>query len=302
MRLKIRSNSTRNMDAITFDGSCTPNPGGCMGLGWVVTLQNNSFSILGNDRLEKDTSNNALFAEYLALKKGMLEYVRAQGQGPLTVMGDSQAVIYQMRGIYPVADEDVEIIYRDIVNIIREHELDIHFRWIPRMQNKRADKLSKTKSKVRILYPDDRDFIIELRNSPAVGKLRKKIAVMNSTPFPSNAMYKRLHPSCKDALSEKELFDLQMMAGEKASKIVADVFQGKRERNKHHQSQALRWMLRGLAIDLSIKKVKFDILSRKQSGNKKTSKRRIKKQKSKNKKRSHGRGAKYYLNRRALAF
>ncbi|MEZ5334506.1 MAG: hypothetical protein R2741_04325 [Methanolobus sp.] len=52
-----------------------------MGLGWVVTLQNNSFSILGNDRLEKDTGNNALFAEYLALKKGMLEYVKARPGG-----------------------------------------------------------------------------------------------------------------------------------------------------------------------------------------------------------------------------
>ncbi len=307
MRLKIHSNSTRNMDAITFDGSCTPNPGGCMGLGWVVTLQNNSFSILGNDRLEKDTSNNALFAEYLALKKGMLEYVKADGQGPLTVMGDSQTVIYQMRGLYPVENDDIGSIYKDITNIIREYELDIYFRWVPRMQNRQADKLSKTKQRVRILYPDDRETVIDVRNAPVSAKLRKRISSMNSTPFPTNAMYKRLHTASKDLLSEKGLSELQEMAGEKASEIAAGAFPGKKDRNRHHQELALRWMLRGLAIDLSIKKVKFDIQGKKQSngGNntkENPNKNKNKRSASKKRTRSSSRGAKYYLNRRTFAF
>ncbi|WP_340819638.1 ribonuclease HI family protein [Methanolobus sp. WCC4] len=293
------------MDAITFDGSCTPNPGGCMGLGWVVTLQNNSFSILGNDRLEKDTSNNALFAEYLALKKGILEYVKADGQGPLSVMGDSQTVIYQMRGLYPIAGDDIWNIHREITNIIREYELDIHFRWVPRMQNKQADHLSKSKQKVRILYPNDREFLIDVRNSPATGKLRKIIASMNSTPFPGNAMYKRLHISSKDILSDRTLFELQEMAGEKATRMVVDAFPGKKDRHKHHQAQALSWMLRGLALDLAIKKVRFDIQSRKKAGSN-GSKGNAAKNKNKNspakKKTRSSRGAKYYLNRQTFAF
>jgi ribonuclease HI len=289
------------MDAITFDGSCTPNPGGCMGLGWVVTLQNNSFSILGNDRLEKQTSNNALFAEYLALKKGMLEYVKADGQGPLTIMGDSQTVIYQMRGIYPIMDDDIWNIHRDITNIIREYELDIHFRWVPRMQNKQADRLSKTKHKVRIEYPNDREFIIDVRNSPAIGKLRKKIASMNAAPFPTNAMYKRLHVSTRDVLSDKDLFELREMAGEKATKMLIETFPGKRDKNKYYQAQALRWMLRGLAVDLAIKKVKFDINNKKINGNRRTLQSKTKNPPAKKKTRSSS-GAKYYLNRRAFAF
>ncbi|WP_048135223.1 ribonuclease HI family protein [Methanolobus tindarius] len=296
------------MDAITFDGSCTPNPGGCMGLGWVVTLQNNSFSILGNDRLEKQTSNNALFAEYLALKKGMLEYVKADGQGPLTVMGDSQTVIYQMRGIYPIMDDEIWHIHRDITNIIREYELDIHFRWVPRMQNKQADRLSKTKHKVRIEYPNDREFLIDVRNSPAIGKLRKKIAVMNATPFPTTAMYKRLHVSSKDVLSDKDLFELREMAGKRATNMVIETFPGKRDKNKYYQAQALRWMLRGLAVDLAIKKVKFDIRNKK-NGNQNNSTKKPEAVKTKNKgsqsqkkARNLCRGAKYYLNRQTFAF
>ncbi|MBP1907861.1 ribonuclease HI family protein [Methanolobus bombayensis] len=294
------------MDAITFDGSCTPNPGGCMGLGWVVTLQNNSFSILGNDRLEKQTSNNALFAEYLALKKGMLEYVKADGQGPLTVMGDSQTVIYQMRGIYPIMDDEIWNIHRDIINIIREYELDIHFRWVPRMRNKQADRLSKTKHKVRFEYPKDREFLVDIRNSPAIGKLRKKIAVMNATPFPTNAMYKRLHVSSKDVLSDKDLFELREMAGKKATRMVIETFPGKLNKNKYHQSQALCWMLRGLAVDLAIKKVKFDINKKKANNNSSkkfvSAKKRNKKSQSKKKSRTSNRGAKYYLNRQTFAF
>lgn len=275
-----------------------------MGLGWVVTLQNNSFSILGNDRLEKHTSNNALFAEYLALKKGILEYVRADGQGPLTIMGDSQTVINQMRGLYPIMNDDIWNIYREITNIIREYELDIHFRWVPRGQNRQADKLSKTKSKVHILYPDDREFLIDVRYSPARGNLRRKIAIMNSTPFPTNAMYKRLHPSSKDVLSDKCLFELQQMAGKKATQIAEEVFPGKQDKNRYHQEQVLRWMLRGLAMDLSVEKVRFDIRSRMK--NNLSGKNCVLKDKKKNsppkKKTRSSSGAKYYFNRRAFAF
>jgi ribonuclease HI len=292
------------MDAITFDGSCIPNPGGCMGLGWVVTLQSNSYSILGNDRLEKDTSNNALFAEYLALKKGMLEYVKAQGQGPLTVMGDSQTVIYQMRGIYPVVDEEIWGIHRDITNIIREYELDIYFRWVPRIQNQQADKLSKTKQKVRLIYPADRQTLIDVHNAPVSANLRQKINEMNSLPFPANAMFRRLRSDQGDILSDKSLSELQKMAGEKAVKIVSDAFPGKKAKNRYHQAQGLMWMLRGLGMDLAIRKVSFDTQCKKQdngSSNKRARKTKMQPSQAK-KKMPSSRGSKYYLNRRTYAY
>lgn len=286
------------MDLITFDGSCSPNPGGCMGVGWVVTLNNSSYSILGNDRLDKSNSNNALFAEYIALKKGMLEYVKADGQGPLTVIGDSQTVIYQMRGIYPIENHHIKAIYEDISSIIKQYELDIHFRWVPRIQNQRADRLSKSKQKVRIEYPNDRKCIMDIEIAPISNNLRRKISAMNSTPFPSAKMYKRLHPGSKDLLSGMELYELQKMAGREATAKAALEFAGKTDKMKHLQAQALRWMLRGLAVDLAIHKVRFDVENKKAP--KKSSKK--KKMKKKNTSKSSGGRSKYYVNRKTFAF
>ncbi|WP_406656666.1 ribonuclease HI family protein [Methanolobus sp. ZRKC2] len=300
VRLKTRTNiSTRDMDLITFDGSCSPNPGGCMGVGWVVTLQNNSHSILGNDRLDKKNSNSALFAEYLALKKGMLEYVNADGQGPLTVIGDSQTVIYQMRGIYPIENHEIRTIYEDISSIIRQYELDIYFRWVPRIQNQKADRLSKSKQKVHMEYPNDRKCIIDIDIAPVSNNLRRKISSMNSTPFPTVKMLKRLHPGSKDLFSEMELPELREMAGKYAAEKAANEFPGKTDRSKYFQAQSLRWMLRGLAVDLSIHKVRFDSENK---NNSKKSRKKKKNQKNTNASKSAGGRSKYYLNRRSFAF
>ena len=89
------------MDVMNFDGSCSPNPSGRMGFGWVVSIDNNSFSIYGNGESKTSYSNNALRAEYTALKRGLIEYVKASGEGPLMICGDSQSVIYQMSGDVP---------------------------------------------------------------------------------------------------------------------------------------------------------------------------------------------------------
>ncbi len=129
--------------------------------------------------------------------------------------------------------------------------------------------------------------------------------MMNCTALPTNSMFRRLHTASRDVLSTKSLFELQTMAGEKATKLVAETFPGKKDRNKHHRAQALRWMLRGLAMDLSVQKVKFDIWNKKQvscssSGN--ANKSTNKMSQSRKKTGPSGGGSKYYLNRRTFAF
>ncbi|WP_321419491.1 ribonuclease HI family protein [uncultured Methanomethylovorans sp.] len=250
------------MDTMTFDGSCNPNPGGCMGMGWVVTLHDSSFSILGNDRHEKSDYNNALFAEYLALKKGMLEYVRADGQGPLKVLGDSQTVIYQMRGIYAVMDDEIKGVYREIRALIKEHELDIYFQWIPRAQNHKADKLSKTKNKISLVYPNSRTCIADVGSVKISKKLKAKISELNSCKTPTSLMFRKLHPASEDVFSETQFHELQQIAGVHATNMVLREFPGVSRKNKHYQAEALRWMLRGLAVDLAIEKVRSDILKK----------------------------------------
>lgn len=283
------------MDTMTFDGSCNPNPGGCMGMGWVVNLHESSFSILGNDHDEKRDSNNALFAEYLALKKGMLEYVRAEGQGPLKVLGDSQTVIYQMRGIYAVADDEVRSVHEDIKNIIREHELDIYFQWIPRAQNHKADRLSKTKHRINLVYPDDRTCITDVDSVQISRKLRMKIAELNSSRTPTSLMFRKLHPGSKDVLSEVRLHELQEMAGVHATSIALREFPGTTRKRKHCQAEALRWMLRGLAVDLAVEKVRSDIL-RKSSKKKNKARKKDGNAEQRQHKQAGGGRSKYYLN------
>lgn len=284
------------MDTMTFDGSCNPNPGGCMGMGWVVSLNDSSFSILGNDRHEKSDYNNALFAEYLALKKGMLEYVRADGQGPLKVLGDSQTVIYQMRGIYAVVDDEVRTVHQEIKNIIKEHELDIYFQWIPRVQNHKADRLSKTKHKINLVYPNDRTCIADVGSAQISKNLRMRIAELNSCRTPTSLMFRKLHPGSKDILSETRFHELKKMAGVHATSIALREFPGTTRKSKHSQAEALRWMLRGLAVDFAIEKVRSDILRK---NNKKKNKARKNKNmetiKNKNKPAGNAR-SKHYLN------
>lgn len=263
-------------------------------MGWVVTLHDSSFSILGNDRHEKSYYNNALFAEYLALKKGMLEYVRAEGQGPLKVLGDSQTVIYQMRGIYAVVDDEIRTIYQDIKNLIREHELDIYFQWIPRAQNNKADKLSKTKHKVSLVCSSNRTYIADVGSVKMSKNLKTKIFELNSCKTPTSLMFRKLHPGSKDMFSETQFHELQEMAGMHATSIALREFPGVSRKNKHCQAEALRWMLRGLAVDLAIEKVRSDVL-RKDNRKKNKSKRNKDAEQKRSKQASNAR-SKYYFN------
>ena len=263
-------------------------------MGWVVTLHDSSFSILGNDRHEKSDYSNALFAEYLALKKGMLEYVRADGQGPLKVLGDSQTVIYQMRGIYAVVDDEIKVVYKEIRTLIKEHELDIYFQWIPRAQNHKADKLSKTKHKISLVYPNSRTCIADVGSVKISKNLKAKISELNSCKTPTSLMFRKLHPTSKDVFSETRFHELQEMAGVHAASIVSREFPGVSRKNKHYRAEALRWMLRGLAVDLAIEKVRSDIFRKDTRKRNKSKKNKNAEQKRNNQ--TKNAKSKYYFN------
>lgn len=274
------------MDVMNFDGSCCPNPSGRMGFGWVVSMDNNSFSIYGSGESKTNYSNNALIAEYIALKRGLIEYVKASGEGPLMIYGDSQSVIYQMSGYLPVADGIPGKLYNDILCIIKEYELDVSFQWVPRYQNREADELSKIKSRVHAILPNDRVYITNVDEAPISPGLRQRIIAMNQNPHPNLKSFKQLHLPQRDIFSDMELSDLRELAGEHASEIAMQEFPGKKKKSFHNQAQVLRWMLRGLSIDLSICKVRADTEVKKKS---------IKKQKSPGNRRS-----KFYINRHTV--
>lgn len=79
-----------------------------------------------------------------------------------------------------------------------------------------------------------------------------------------------------------------------ATSIALREFPGVSRKKKHCQAEALRWMLRGLAVDLAIEKVRSDIL-RKDNRKKNKSKKNKDAEQKRSKQTSNSR-SKYYLN------
>ena len=119
-----------------FDGCSKGNPGPA-GSGAVLYKNNEeiwaSFIYLGNDK----TNNQA---EYAGLLLGLREAVE-MGIKDLLVFGDSQLIIYQMKQIYKVKNENLLDIYNEICKLTRIFNY-IEFVHVYRNKNKRADQLA----------------------------------------------------------------------------------------------------------------------------------------------------------------
>jgi ribonuclease H / adenosylcobalamin/alpha-ribazole phosphatase len=55
---------------------------------------------------------------------------------------DSKLVASQLSGEWKVKNDDLREIYIEIKEIISKHNLKVMFLWIPREQNKEADRLA----------------------------------------------------------------------------------------------------------------------------------------------------------------
>ena len=126
-----------------FDGACLPrNPGGVATFGWV--LEWNGRKVRGEGIETENGTNNV--AEYAGLVHG-LEKALEKGIEEIVVRGDSQLVIYQLRGIYGVSSERIRPYYERANQLLGRFR-KAHLEWIPREQNSEADELS-TKAYVR---------------------------------------------------------------------------------------------------------------------------------------------------------
>lgn len=134
---------------LTFDGVCDPNPGGTMGWGWTLarpgeaTVDGKGASALVGAAGER--TNNA--AEYYALGYGLAHCSTiAKIAGPcsdLTILGDSQVVIYQLFGKYQCHKPHLARLRDRCLSLIAEMGADWKAEWIPREQNEAADRLSR---------------------------------------------------------------------------------------------------------------------------------------------------------------
>lgn len=126
-----------------FDGACEPpRGGGVAAYGYVV--EGAGLYYEGRGLAVKPFSAHATnnVAEYVGAICA-LEWLEAHGyRGDVTLAGDSQLVVCQMRGEYEVRAPHLRA-YHDRLAQLAERFRHVEFVWLPREKNQRADALSK---------------------------------------------------------------------------------------------------------------------------------------------------------------
>jgi len=137
---------------VYFDGLCQPyNPGGIACYAFVILTkkeheqkqrQHYSEYGLAAEPFGDNSTNNV--AEYTGIVKAlewMLEKNNYNNNQKIIIRGDSQLVINQIKGKYKVRAVKIIPLYQKVKSLLSKFK-DVRIEWIPRDNNKEADKLS----------------------------------------------------------------------------------------------------------------------------------------------------------------
>ncbi|HEY9385739.1 MAG TPA: ribonuclease HI [Nitrososphaeraceae archaeon] len=139
---------------VYFDGLCQPyNPGGIACYAYLIQQYSHKESKkviihsdhgLATEPFSRHSSNNV--AEYTALIKALEwlilnNYNSRNRNNKVIVRGDSQLVIYQIKGKYKVRKSYIVTLYQRANDLISCFK-NIEFEWVPRHKNTHADTLS----------------------------------------------------------------------------------------------------------------------------------------------------------------
>ena len=153
-----------------FDGSCEPvNPGGVVGYGWHISDPHDNSDQTGPVLVGSgiafsggpSATNNV--AEYLALIDALsgftcrvlaLHHPIRPGGLKLTVYGDSQVIINQMKGDWRVKGQNIKPVASVAMmqtTRLREYNVEVEFEWVQRESNDLADHLAGEPMKQNVL-------------------------------------------------------------------------------------------------------------------------------------------------------
>ncbi len=243
------------MDTLHFDGSCDPNPGGRLGFGWVLILADTSqTSGRGEQRPAPGNTNN--LGEYQGLIAGLSAYLEQGHRGPLLVIGDSQLIIGQVTGTMRAKDP-VLMQQRDRARELTARIVGgVTFRWERRERNTAADALAGD-GQSTLPAPAMRSYArgADVATVVIAAATRAAIIALNAHPAPGFKDFVRLTVGGTDALSARKLPILIVQAGADAVAAVQAAFPNDPTR----QAAALRWCMRGLAVELAIRKGQVDV-------------------------------------------
>ncbi len=128
---------------VHFDGACQPPTGpGIAAYGFTIEgpgLDIEDAGLATPPYSEHSTNNVAEYAGAIAALEWLL---RGDYRGRVVAFGDSELVVRQMRGEYEVRAEHLKA-YHDRLTQLAGQFASVEWRWVPREENTRADRLSK---------------------------------------------------------------------------------------------------------------------------------------------------------------
>ena len=119
-----------------FDGGARGNPGPA---GYGVHIVDDLGNVLSEQHGSLGIATNNI-AEYRGLIAA-LQWAVEHGVTSLTVRGDSQLIVEQMLGNYKVKNEGLKPLYLQARMLVMQIG-DVRFEYVPREQNRDADRLS----------------------------------------------------------------------------------------------------------------------------------------------------------------
>jgi ribonuclease HI len=150
-------NCSNNRLEIFFDGLCQPyNPGGIACYAFIIKQQqqqqshpktlHSEFGLAAEPFTDNATNNVAEYTGIIKALEWLLEQQRKAIDNyaaieSITIKGDSQLVIYQIKGRYKVNATRIIPLYQKVTSLISEFN-EVLVEWIPREKNSEADKLT----------------------------------------------------------------------------------------------------------------------------------------------------------------
>jgi ribonuclease HI len=137
---------------VYFDGLCQPyNPGGIACYAFVILAkkgheqkqqqQYSEYGLAAEPFSDNATNNVAEYTGIIKALEWLLEKDNYNNNQKIIVRGDSQLVISQLNGKYKVRAVKIIPLYQKAKSLLSKFK-DIKIEWIPRDNNKEADKLS----------------------------------------------------------------------------------------------------------------------------------------------------------------
>ena len=155
-----------------FDGLCQPaNPGGIACYAFVVKKDgetiHSDYGVAGQP-FSQDATNNV--AEYIALVRA-LEWLVANNLvlGKAVIKSDSQLVVNQLDGSFKVKGKRIIPLYRQVL-LLRSKFSDLEIKWVPREQNREADRLTNVAYNKALQNPEYFDRAEELEKKKKTGR------------------------------------------------------------------------------------------------------------------------------------